>query len=78
MFMQRIEVASTASSKQRPLALKLGAGLFFLCLSAVIAPVWFLACAAWFGIHALARGIGVLAVQAWRTTLWAGEAVVGR
>jgi hypothetical protein len=77
MFMQRI-VAQSTGKKKRPLALKIGAGLFFLCLSAVIAPLWFLACAAWFGIHALIRGGATLAVQAWRTTIWAGEAVVGR
>jgi hypothetical protein len=71
MFMQRIEVPAAVAAHKRPLALKVAAGLLFLCLSAVIAPLWILACAAWFGASALVKG-------AWRTTVWAGEVVVGR
>ena len=78
MFMERIEVPTILKDPARPLALKLGAGLAFLCLAAVIAPVWLAACAAWFGAGALVKGLSALAVQAWRTTIWAGEVVVGR
>ncbi|MDB5671540.1 MAG: hypothetical protein JWO25_2499 [Alphaproteobacteria bacterium] len=78
MFMQRIENADTVIARPRPLALKLGAGFLFLCLSAVIGPIWLAACALWFAGGALVRGLGALAVQAWRTMIWAGEVVVGR
>ena len=78
MFMERIEVPVILSDPKRPLALKLVAGVVFLCLAAVIAPVWLTACAAWFAAGALVKGLAALTVQAWRTTVWAGELVVGR
>jgi hypothetical protein len=78
MYMQRIDIPAIVMDPKRPLALKIAAGLLFLCLSAVIAPLWLAVCAAWFGAAALAKGIGGLAIQAWRTTVWAGEVVVGR
>ena len=78
MFMERIEVPVILKDRSRPLALKLAAGILFLCLAAVIAPVWLTACAAWFAAGALVKGLAALTVQAWRTTVWAGELVVGR
>jgi hypothetical protein len=78
MYMERIAVTKGKVAKPRPLALKLGAGFVFLCMSVIVAPIWFIACAAWFGLAAIARGLGALVLQAWRTTIWAGELVVGR
>jgi hypothetical protein len=78
MFMERIEVPVILSDPGRPLAVKLAAGLVFLCLAAIIAPLWLAACAAWFGVGALVKGVAGLLTGAWRTTIWAGELVVGR
>ena len=78
MFMERIEVPVILKDPTRPLALKLAAGILFLCLAAVIAPLWLTACAAWFAAGALAKGMAGLVTGAWRTTVWAGEMVVGR
>ena len=78
MFMGRIEVPVILKDRSRPLALKLAAGILFLCLAAVIAPIWLTACAVWFAAGSLVKGIAGLIVQAWRTTVWAGEVVVGR
>ena len=78
MFMERIEVPVILKDRSRPLALKLAAGILFLCLAAVIAPIWLTACAVWFAAGSLVKGLAALTVQAWRTTVWAGELVVGR
>ena len=78
MFMQPITIPAIVTDPTRPLALKLAAGLVFLALAAVIAPLWLAGCAAWFAAAALVKGVGALFVQTWRTTIWAGELVVGR
>ena len=78
MFMERIEVPVILKDPTRPLATKVAAGVVFLCLAALIAPVWLAACAAWFAAGALLKGVAALVVQAWKTTVWAGELVVGR
>jgi hypothetical protein len=74
MFIQRIEIPTRVEAKPRPKALKLGAGLLFLAASAIAMPVWLGACACWFAGAALLR----FPRTAWRTTIWAGELVVGR
>jgi hypothetical protein len=78
MFMERIEVRTILKDPKRPLGVKLAAGILFLCLAAVIAPVWLAACAVWFSAAALVKGAAGLLSGAWRTTIWAGELVVGR
>jgi hypothetical protein len=78
MFMQRIEVPAILADPKRPLALKLAAGAVFLAIAAIVGPIWLAACAAWFAGAALVKGAAGLVVQLWRTTIWAGELVVGR
>jgi hypothetical protein len=74
MFIQRIDIPTRVETRPRPRALKLGAGLLSLAAATIAMPVWLGACALWFAAAALLR----IPLGAWRTTIWAGELVVGR
>ena len=78
MFMQPIGTAARIIRKPRPRALKLAAGSLLLLGAAVVMPLWLAGCALWFAGSALVRAAAALPGHAWRTTLWAGELVVGR
>jgi hypothetical protein len=74
MFMQRIDTPARIAAKKRPLALKLAAGALLLAAAIVVMPLWLGACALWFAGAALLKAPRL----SWRTTIWAGELVVGR
>ena len=78
MFMQPIHAATEIAAKPRPLALKLAAGVLFLLAAVLLMTIWLAACALWFATAALVRAGAALPGLTWRTTLWAGELVVGR
>jgi hypothetical protein len=74
MFMQRIDTPARIAAKKRPLALKLAAGLLLIAAAIIVMPIWLAACAFWFAGTFLAKAPRL----GWRTTIWAGELVVGR
>jgi hypothetical protein len=74
MFMQRIDIPTRVAAKKRPLALKLAAGFLLLAGAAIMMPFWLAGCAIWFAGAALFKAPSL----GWRTTIWAGELVVGR
>ncbi len=78
MFMQKIDVAAAAPAQPRPLALKLAAGLIVTLICAAAMVPWALLVACWAGVAMVATVAGRTVRLAYRSVLYAGEAVVGR
>lgn len=74
MYMEKIQTAAAVAAPERPLALKLAAGLLFLLAAALVMVPWTFVVALWAAVGLAARsGRGALDILR-----FAGETVVGR